>query len=287
MAVLQVGDQTLCFATDTLLEGTHFDFSTATAKQVGYKALAVNLSDCAAMASRPIAAVVALSTPRGIESAVLDELHAGLHEAAQQFDCPLVGGDTTSWTCEGSGLALTVSVLSAPIMGSPVLRRGALPGDAILVTGELGGSLSGKHLNFTPRLAEVALIAQRAAIHAMIDISDGLSQDLNHLCRAGQVHAVIDSGAIPLSNAARATADPLAAALGDGEDFELLFTVSTEDCDTLLRDWKSLSKTRLNCIGQILPADSDIPDGQHRLYLRDPMSGRIKPLKPKGWEHPL
>jgi len=282
MAVLQLGNETVLVTTDMLLDGSHFDLSQCSLEQAGYKAMACSLSDCAAMASRPVAAVVAVALPRSFTMEGAKQLHTGLQTCGDAFSCPIVGGDTTSWD---KPLAITVTMLSKPMGKEPILRSGAKPGDAILVTGELGGSFEGRHLNFTPRLDEVKKIIEQAAIHAMIDISDGLAQDLGHICEESEVAAILDRVAIPLSNAARKKADPQQAALSDGEDFELLICISPAEADTLLANWKQDNKTRLSCIGQIIAPDSKITDGTHALYLRDGQTGDIEPVDIAGWQH--
>jgi thiamine-monophosphate kinase len=282
MAVLQLDNETVLVTTDMLLDGSHFDLSQCSLEQAGYKAMACSLSDCAAMASRPVAAVVAVALPRSLTMDQAQQLHAGLQNCGDAFSCPIIGGDTTSWD---KSLAVTVTMLSQPMGENPVLRSGAKPGDAILVTGELGGSLDGKHLSFTPRLNEVQKINEQVAIHALIDISDGLAQDMGHMCEESGVVAILDKVAIPLSNAARNKEDPLQAALGDGEDFELLISMNPADADTLLANWKQDNKTRLSCIGQIIGPDSEITDGTHALYLRDGQTGTIEPVDIVGWQH--
>jgi thiamine-monophosphate kinase len=282
MAVLQLGNETLLITTDTLLDGVHFKTETASLEEIGAKAFGCSLSDCAAMASNPCAAVVAVSLAKTMSIDQAKQLQKGFQQAGEAFNCPIVGGDTTSWD---QPLAITVTMLSQPLGKEPVRRGDAQVGDAILVTGELGGSLeSGKHLHFTPRLAEVSLIQQKIDLHAMIDISDGLSSDLAHICQQSNLSAILDAMAIPLSNAARTKNDPLKAALHDGEDFELLFCVSPADADTLLSSWREISSIRLSNIGQIIDPQMDIVDGSSQMYLRQ-INGQIHPLQAEGWEH--
>ena len=282
MAVLQVGAETLLITTDMLLDGVHFEAETTELDRVGYKAMACSLSDCAAMASNPLAAVVAVALPADMEMEQARKLHQGLARAADLFACPIVGGDTTSWD---RPLALNVSMLSQATVDGPVLRSGARTGDAILVTGELGGSLEDGHLDFVPRVKEALLLNDLVELHAMIDLSDGLSADLGHICDESQVAAVIDAVSVPLTTAAREKEDPLAAALFDGEDFELLFCIAPANADQLLASWKDHAKVRLNCIGQIIDPGSDLVEGEHRLFLRNFEGGAVEPLPAKGWEH--
>src|SRR5687768_5949196 len=139
-----------------------------------------NLSDCAAMACLPAAAVATAAAPRGVGVEYLKELYLGLRDAADPFGCPVVGGDTGSW---GGKLVVTVTILGRSAGVAPVTRRGARPGDRICVTGRLGGSLLGRHLDFRPRVNEAVEIARLWRPTAMIDLSDGLSRDLAHICR--------------------------------------------------------------------------------------------------------
>ena len=257
--------------------------------------MACSLSDCAAMAARPWVAVAAVALPQSMSMEEAQELHRGLQRAGQKYHCPLVGGDTTSWD---KPLAINVTMLAKAQGTEPVLRSGAQVGDAIMVTGELGGSRAGKHLNFEPRVAEACKLARMAELHAMIDISDGLSIDLDHICQESKVGAVIDAAAVPVSAAAQQGVEPLEAALSDGEDFELLFCVRQEDAEKLLREWPKQSAVKLSRIGEIVEIDDNrrgenmltrcvsMPPGQNsgRLFIRDE-KGQIKPLAVKGWEH--
>jgi thiamine-monophosphate kinase len=259
--------------TDMLLDGTHFDLKTATLKQVGYKSMAASLSDCAAMATVPLAAVVAVALPTGFGERQLKELHAGITFAADKYDCPLIGGDITSWK-KGGPFAICVTMLSKPGDKPPVRRNGARTGDVICVTGSLGGSGLRKHLEFAPRVPEALKIVQIADLHAMMDISDGLSTDLNRICNQSGVGALVDASALPISNDAKAQADPLEAALNEGEDFELLFTLSPEQWDRLCRAWND--PMPITAVGRITDTE--------RLQIRMP-DGQITGLKPGGYEH--
>ena len=259
--------------TDMLLDGVHFDLRKATLKQVGYKAMAVSLSDCAAMATVPVAAVVAAALPKGFGKGQLRQLHSGITLAGDRFGCSLVGGDITSWQAKGR-FAISVAMLSKALGNKPVRRCGAKAGDAICVTGSLGGARWGRHLKFEPRVKEALKIAQQSAVSAMIDISDGLSSDLNRICRASGVGAVIEAERIPISDEARKSKDPLSSALNDGEDFELLFTLSQRQCRRLLKRWdESVAITRIGTITETR---------KMRIKRAD---GRLDNLQPKGYDH--
>src|SRR5436853_7087210 len=190
--------------TDMLLEGSCFRLSEAGPRRVGRKAMAVNLSDIAAMAGRPVAAVVGLGLPRRGGRALADELYQGLREVADAFGTAVVGGDTNSWD---GPLVISVTLLGEATPRGPVRRSGARPGDWLLVTGPLGGSILGKHLTFTPRVREALRLHEAADLHAMIDVSDGLAADLHHLCEESRCGAFLRAEAIPISSAAQSMND--------------------------------------------------------------------------------
>jgi len=262
--------------TDLLMEGVDFLWPQTSAALIGRKSLAVNLSDLAAMAARPTAAFVSLALPRQRGRQFADELMDGLLALADEFEVTLAGGDTNSWD---GPLVVSVTVLGTPSRNQPVLRSGAKPGDWIFVTGACGGSLAGRHLTFTPRLTEAARLTELVALHAMIDISDGLAADLHHILDESGVGAVLNAAAIPIHADVGPLTDGrsrLDHALGDGEDFELLFTVAVEDGPRLLSAWDLA--TPLSQIGTITS------DRRCRMYCVD---GSVVDLPPLGWSHPL
>ena len=280
-AVLEAGwpDRFLLFKTDAVVEGIHFTPATAPEK-IGHKALGRCLSDIAAMAGTPTAALVTIGLPRNFEPAFVEAIYTGMGELARRHGVAIVGGETTT---NPGGTLISVALLGTVPRGKGILRSGAEAGDAIFVTGELGGSLAGKHLEFEPRLAEARWLAQQFSVHAMLDVSDGLAGDLRHLLTASRVGAELHATSIPISREARraakatSSAKPaLLAALTDGEDFELLFTVASRDAVPLLDAWrKQFPKLSLTCIGKIKAGEG--------ITIRDKQG--VRPLTTHGYVH--
>jgi thiamine-monophosphate kinase len=281
-AVLDVGvpDRLLLFKTDAVVEGVHFTQGTAPEK-IGHKALGRCLSDIAAMAGTPSAALVTIALPPDFSPDFVEAIYTGLNTLARRHQVAIVGGETT--TNPGGGILISIALLGWVPRGKGVLRSGAEAGDAIFVTGELGGSLAGKHLDFEPRLVEARWLVQEFSLHAMLDISDGLAGDLRHILTASRVGAELLATAIPISREARlaakaapSTKPPLLAALTDGEDFELLFTVASRDAVPLFDAWKKqFPGLPLTCIGKIKPGEG--------ITIRDKQG--VRPLTAHGYVH--
>lgn len=266
----------LLLATDMLMEGTHFTFPPSTPELAGRKALAVNLSDIAAMAGEPHSALVSLALPRSRGAEFAKSVMQGLIDLAREFHVEVIGGDTNTWD---GPLVINVAVMGmAPSLQS-ITRSNARDGDWIFVTGALGGSLASHHLTFTPRIREAMLLRQTVDLHAMIDISDGLASDLQHITTESGVGAVIRSEQLPI-NACLSTelteAERLQKALSDGEDFELLFTVSPEEGQKLLEQ---------NPLSIPLTHLGEINSGQGA-FLEQTDGSRVS-LERSGWQHQL
>jgi thiamine-monophosphate kinase len=267
--------------TDMLMDGRHFRSEVHAFDAIGEKAMGVNLSDIAAMAGIPVAAVVAVALPVSLGSSrittAMSELHRGLMRQADRFGVALVGGDTNAW--EGP-LVLAVTLMGQAGPRGLVRRGGAIPGDAILVTGPLGGSLLGRHMTPRPRVREALALHEVVPIHAMIDISDGLAADLGHILdESGGLGAWLDARSIPVSDDAKVLASkdgrtPLDHALADGEDFELCLTLSPNDARRALDS--PPSGVSLHQIGTVVEHPG--------LALRFP-DGRIEPIRAAGFDH--
>ena len=225
---------------DMLTDQVDFLLDEVDPRRVGRKALAVNLSDLAAMASQPVAVVVALVLPRdnGMELALA--LYEGMIPLAEEFGIAIAGGDTNAWD---GPLAISITAVGQMTSSGPLKRSGARPGDWILVTGSLGGSILGHQFDFQPRVREALELAERYEIHGAIDISDGLSRDLAHMVDESGCGAVVDPSSIPISEDAVRLAEqlddgstPLGHALADGEDFELILAVPDEEAQRIIAD---------------------------------------------------
>lgn len=298
--------QLLLLTTDLLAEGVHFELATAKPGDIGYKAAVSNLSDIAAMGGVPEYMVVALAIPGSYTIAQLDDLFQGVIRACRRHGVQLVGGDTSA---SRGGLFICITVTGTSRVGRPLTRAGARVGDLLYVTGTLGDSfaglnilktsgartrfsatshdgrhlryLIGRHLRPTARLREGQLLAAHRLATAAMDLSDGLSGDLHHLCKQSGVGAEVEAAALPLSAACRWYAatrhiDPADFALAGGEDYELLFTVSPDDRDTLAR---LVRRIGFPCtrIGTIRPKTSGI-----RVT---PRTGRSRFLTPMSYQH--
>jgi len=291
--------------TDVLIEGVHFDLEYFTFQQLGWRAFAVNLSDIAAMGGRPKYAVFSLGLPEKIQVESVEEFYQGAKELGNKFQTAVIGGDTTQ---SPDRLFISVTVVGEVKEEKLTLRSGAEVGDAVFVTGTLGGAHAGlrllksgdtrlsppsrgelkggvltdKHLTPQPRINEARFLVDNFPIHSMIDISDGLASEINHICKQSNVGALLTADDIPIDSATREAADffnekALDYALTGGEDFELLFTAP----DKVAEELHSKFSKKLGCgcvrIGVIKARGEGV-----NLQTSD---GKQVPILAKGYEH--
>ncbi len=277
MAVFDMDDNLVAMTADMLLDGVHFEVRKHSYELIGRKAIACSLSDCAAMGCWPRGATVSLALPQSMAFEDVKRLYEGMAGIAQEFHCAIAGGDTTSWP---GNLAIDVAMIAEPMSGRGPIRRGdGRPGDILYVSGPLGGSLAGRHLTFTPRIELAGRLIHQPGLHAMMDISDGLSMDLWRMCMASGCDAELDVKQIDYvtSDAARVCADQdgrssIEHALHDGEDFELL-VAGNED----LRHERCL----LIPVGRLLKRSSPDRPAITLIHSDDRREG----LEPRGYEH--
>ena len=286
-AVLTHAGKRLLFASDMLVEGVHFTRARVTPRAIGWKALACNISDVAAMGGLPTWAVVSVGFPRTTPETFVEGVADGLSRCAKRFGVALVGGDTV----RAPVIVLDVAIVGTVSASKMVLRSGARVGDRILVTGRLGGSLiSGKHATFLPRLEQAQWLVRHCKPHAMMDVSDGLASDLWQIARASRVTLRVDARRIPVSKQATEAARSMLPrecrsavamrrsavhhALHDGEDFELLFTVSAR-----------LAPRVPDAIGRVPVTEIGLVTEQGAGVELQQTHGHITPLTPEGFRH--
>jgi len=291
-AAWRAGDRVLLATTDTLVEGVHFLPEFSRWADVGWKALAVNVSDIAAMGGEPMFALVTLALPPETDVETVDDIYAGLAECAEQFGVAIVGGDVI----RSPQVSVNITLIGRSQMDGrkPLLMRrdGARAGDVIAVTGTLGDAAGGlwrlrkgaahdeplvqAQLRPLPPL-ETAQEAARTGIQCAIDVSDGLFQDLTHICRRSGLGAVVEAGSLPLSDDLRAAypEDALALACKGGEDYELMFTGAEDIIEHLCEEGPAVAIT---VIGRMVDAEEHVP------RLLDASSNEIA-LPASGWDH--
>ena len=301
VAVLETQEEGWLLAkVDSQVEGVHFRRETISPFHLGRRSLAINLSDIAAAGGRPQFALVSLALPPSIEVGWVDELYRGLREEGERYGVAIVGGNLAR---SPGGVFVDVFVLGWVQRPHLLLRSGARPGDQVLVTGTLGDSGAGlsllsnhslsvlaedreflltRHFTPTPRLAEAQVIAGSGKATAMIDLSDGLSSDIGHICDCSHVGVRLWAERLPVSPAARSVArltgrTPWQLAIMGGEDYELCFTVPAEHVQQLIGGVEQETGTSVTVVGQILAAN----EGRW-LVLED---GKQVPLEAKGWDH--
>lgn len=286
---LEIPGRWMLFKTDAIVEGVHFTREIAP-ERIGHKALARCLSDIAAMGGVPTHALITLGLPTDFDPGFVERIYAGINALAAKYQIAIAGGETT---LNPGHLFISVSLVGQVEKERCILRSGVKPGDALFVTGDLGGSIEGKHLDFEPRLAQARWLTERFAVHGMIDVSDGLARDLRHLLKASGAGAELLASAIPLSHAVKVRArsgmvngievprdevlkTALKGALTDGEDFELLFAVASRDAVPLLDAWKAqFPDLPLSCVGKVTSGSE--------VLIRDKRS--VRPLMADGYIH--
>lgn len=238
----------LIATTDAIIDGVDFIVGEHELRDIGYKSIAVNLSDIAAMGASPLAALVTLSLPSEGATRTAAGLYEGILECATEFGISIAGGDISVYD---GPLAISVTLLGTVEAGQAWLRSGAKEGDAIVLTGPVGGSLLGRHLRPVPRIELVKRLRELGSVHAAIDISDGLSLDLDRLCASSGVGAELDLTSIPIHPDAVKRSKEVGGlpaidhALGDGEDFELILSIDAATCEEWIRTRPELSLHRI------------------------------------------
>ncbi|MEA3328327.1 MAG: thiamine-phosphate kinase [Candidatus Omnitrophota bacterium] len=260
-------DKYLVLTCDMLVEGVHFDCSRATPYQIGWKAIGVSISDIASMGALPGQALISLGLAPGLSVKFVDQIYSGLKKLAGLFAVDLVGGDIV----KSEKLVINVSMTGLVNKKDVLLRSTARPGDAILVTGRLGGVIFDKHLKFMPRLNEARFLNNNFKINSMIDISDGLIGDLGHITKESRLGAVIYQRDIPVCSNR-----DFKRAIEHGEDFELLFTMPKAEARKALSSFGKAFSTPISMIGEIVKNKGICLADKH---------GRIKSIGPKGWQH--
>ncbi|MFR9533604.1 MAG: thiamine-phosphate kinase [Rikenellaceae bacterium] len=279
-AVLPLGDEALVFTSDMLIEDIHFLRSSTSAYDLGYKSLAVNLSDVASMGVRPVASLLSLSVPKELMGEFVEEFMEGYHALSKKYGVALIGGDTTA--SKGS-LGINVTAIGRGELKSIKRRCSAQLGDAVLVNGLLGESAAGlndifrgqcdsplasTHKRPEPQVDEGEWLGSRSEVHAMMDVSDGVASDLRHLLKLSGVGAQIELSDVP-------TSVDLHSALCGGEDYKLLFTASSESLEELKAAYLEKFNSPLHQIGTII-------EGGKIEWLKD---GEVQEIDMMGFRH--
>lgn len=288
-AVLRAPAGTILLTTDLLIEHVHFDTAFTGPEDLGYKALAVNVSDVAAMGGIPRRAVVGLGVGPGLDVEWIEALYLGMKQCCEEFDMAVVGGDVS----RSMQIVISVALLGNPAGRLFIPRSGARVGDAVCVTGTLGASGAGlrlmrqgyrdrldllkAHLRPVPRVREAQAL-RRHLPTAMIDISDGFCVDLGHICDSSDVGVLVEAGQLPLVELTGAGVDesPLALGLSGGEDYELCFTIPEERCAAAMAAVTEATGTKVTRVGEVVEAS------RGRILLVE--SGQT-PLEAPGWDH--
>ena len=247
--------------TDSIVEGVHY-LKTDAAELVGWKAVARVISDFAAMGGVSSHLLITIAMPSNTEVAYVEELYQGMSQCADRYNAIISGGETTK-VPEGAAALISVSGTGWVEKTKYITRAGGSAGDEIFVTGKLGGSITGKHLNFQPRMSQAKWLVENYKVTAMMDLSDGIAKDLPRMAKASECGFTIREEAIPRNEGC-----DLESALGDGEDYELLFTLPAHLVERLISEWKlEFPDILLSAIGKL---EADVSMGS---------------IDAKGWEH--
>jgi thiamine-monophosphate kinase len=286
-AVLSLaGRSDIVVTTDLTTDGVDFRLAADDPRRIGRQALGANLSDLAAMAATPVAAFISLALPRNgagrlspLELAI--QLYEGLLPLAREFDVAIAGGDTN--TFDGP-LVISIAAVGQSSPRGPLKRSGGQPGDWLMVTGSLGGSILGHMFDFTPRVREAVLLDQRYGLAAGIDISDGIALDASRLAAESGCGAALRLDRVPISPAARELAErdgaadvdaaALQHALGDGQDFELLLAIKPDTAKLILK--QRPIECPITYVGELISTPG---------LWQQSASGERVPLEPTGWRH--
>lgn len=259
----------LLYTCDMLVEDVHFKAKSATPYRIGRKAVARNVSDIAAMGGVPRYALVSLGVDPDKRVGYIEGIYKGIKDVCREFGIDLVGGDMS----RSAKTVIDVSLLGEVEPDKLVTRSGARRGDLIMVTGAFGGSIKGKHLDFTPRVKESRMLVENYRLTSMIDTSDGLALDLSRILRSSGVGATIHESLIPVSNCAESPDS----ALADGENFELVFTMAQREAKRFFRTHLAKMRTPVTLIGEITDKASGF------ILVRE--DGARERLKPEGYLH--
>ena len=250
-AVIDTGNMQTLLKTDAVVEGVHFLKETP-ARMVGWKAVARVLSDFAAMGGKPNEFLITLALAKETPVRWVTGLYAGINRCLEKHGGVIAGGETTALPSNAPAM-ISVAGRGTVSRRQLVTRSGGKPGDVIFVTGKLGGSITGKHLTFTPRLEEAAWLTENFRLRAMMDLSDGLAKDLPRLAKMSECGFQIEQDAVPKNRGCS-----IDQALGDGEDFELVFTTSEKSAGKLAEAWGAqFPKLKLTQIGKLVTGKGD------------------------------
>ena len=266
--VRSLGGRYLLYTTDMLIEDVHFK-QEHSPLDIGHKAIACSISDIAAMGGIPEYALVSIGIPKTLPVVFVEQLYKGMQLTAQNFGISVIGGDTN----RSDKIIISVFLGGSVPQKEVVFRDGARERSCICVTGKLGGSGLGRHLSFVPRVKEARCLVENYKLQAMIDISDGLVQDLSHILKQSNVGALVYEDSIPLSSSEITVQD----AYGQGEDFELLFVISSGKLNKLKKEWPFKKTAPLSCIGEIR-------DKKFGLKVKR-INGKIEKLTVTGFRH--